>query len=152
MSSNKSRISSSSLIVCLSVIACGSNVNPSDAGDAAPASGGQGCDRFCPLESATLVVTAPGEGAVTSEVTGVQATVVDPSQDTLACVITDTATFCNWPPDSITPGDYSIVVTAPGYEPATISASLTIGSGPCPCVSATLDPSSVTLKAVPVLQ
>lgn len=91
----------------------------------------------------SLAVAAPDGGAVS----GVAATLSGPEAVTLLCQSSGTAALCTWPaPTPVTAGSYALQVTAPGFQPANVSATVTTSSGDgCGCPGASMQPSTVTL-------
>ena len=110
------------------------------------------CPPSCPGPSLGLVVVVYGGtdgGAVA--VSGVEATLMGPTTVMLSCAPSanvPTATTCLWPLGAtVTPGSYSLVVTAPGFRSKELSATLSLARGtPCGCEGANLDPAMVTLE------
>ena len=106
---------------------------------------GAPCPFSCPAtySGVTLVVNAAADGGVVS---GVEATLSGPTTETMSCEPNGTATLCTWSSGPVTAGTYSLLVTAPGFQSASLSATVTVAADPhCGCVGATLQPSMVTL-------
>jgi len=89
-----------------------------------------------------LVVSGAGSGVVS----GVAATVTGPQNGTMSCAPNGTATLCTWPSGPVAPGSYTLTVTAPGFQSATVTAMVTVeNADSCGCASGALQPSHVTL-------
>ncbi len=98
---------------------------------------------FCPATFLTVgvLVTSAMDGGTLA---GVQATLTGSETTILSCEPRGTAVFCTLPP--VAPGSYSLQVTALGFRPTNVSASVTITRDPrCGCSGATVEPSEVTL-------
>lgn len=79
-------------------------------------------------------------------VSGVAATLSGPQSEMMLCEPNGTATACTWPSGPVTAGNYSLQVTAPGFQSVIVSATIAVTPDPlCGCVGATLEPSAVTL-------
>jgi len=90
-----------------------------------------------------LVVSGDAGGGAVS---GVDATVTGPQNGTMSCAPNGTATLCTWPSGPVAPGSYTLTVTAPGFQSATVSATVTVADADsCGCASGALQPSHVTL-------
>ena len=80
-------------------------------------------------------------------ISGVEATLSGPAMVTMSCDQRGAVTVCRWPSDiyTVTAGSYSLAVSAPGFQTANVSATVTLGTTDCGCVPATLEPSTVIL-------
>jgi hypothetical protein len=107
--------------------------------------GGAPCEFHCPspfLELQLAVMSSAGIG----EVSGVQATLSGPVTVPLNCGGFAGTTYCS-PTEGGPAGSYSLEVTAPGFGPQTVNATVTFTPAQrCGCASASLDPSLVTLN------
>ena len=103
------------------------------------------CPGSCPAAYAGIYlgVTAATDGGAMSSV---EATLSGPTTVTMSCESRGTVTDCIWPSAPLTTGNYSLQVTAPGFQSANVSATLAVTHDPrCGCDQATLQPSAVTL-------
>jgi len=133
MSSKNSLISLIGLVSFHSVVGCAS------AGDSPP------CPYSCLAAHLGIVldVTGATDGG---PVSGADATLSGPITVTMSCEPNGTATVCRWPGGPVTAGTYSLLVTAPGFQSANVSATITVTPDPrCGCEWATIQPSRVTL-------
>jgi hypothetical protein len=112
-----------------------------DAGTCAPVE--------CPAQffGLQLVVTSSvGDG----QLMGVQAALSGPATIPMSCGAEMDGTFC-YPKMGGPEGNYTLQVTAPGFQSVTVPATATFTPAPrCGCGGATLDPSTVTLNALPL--
>ena len=117
------------------------------------ASSAVGCDvcsrHSCPYSPPGVVVYAGGDGGAVA-VSGVEATLKGPTTVTMSCAPSEnvpTETGCLWPQGTdVTPGTYSLVVTAPGYRSKELSATVSlVPASHCGCPGVTIEPSTVTL-------
>ena len=102
-----------------------------------------GCRHSCLATAVELVVTDSTGGAINT----VQATLSNSNPitepRTMSCEPGAGGTRCTSPAPS---GSYSLQVTAPGFQTATVPATVTLTSEPtCGCAEAALDPASLTL-------
>lgn len=104
---------------------------------AACAYGGDDCYDGCSAADTDirLVVAGPADAIVD----GVQVAFSGPVSGELQCGNQFQA-VCHWPPGYVIAGTYSLVVSAPGYQTATISATLTTTYDSCGCEDAELAP------------
>jgi len=108
---------------------------------------GQACPFGCPATSATATVAVTTMPAMA--VTGVQATLTGPVSGTMSCEPNFDAILCSWPGGvAVTPGTYSLEVSAPGYQTMTVLIDVTISPPTCGCTFAQLQPSTVMLTPV----
>jgi len=131
-------------LATLALAACQSDHHPGvqiDAGhvDACPL-------PSCPATWVDIVLTvtsSQGSGAIA----GVQVTYSGAATGTMNCASETDATTCRWPSGPFVLGNYVLVVSAPGYQTATVPTdAIIIGSdSPCACSGATLMPSAVML-------
>jgi hypothetical protein len=111
----------------------------------------------CPAlgaDIAWIVQASPDGGAVND----VSVTVAGDPTLVMACQI-DTyydVTSCRWSstvPTTAGSHSYALVVAAPGFQTASVPATITVNMGDasadCGCAGATLDPSIVTLQSTP---
>lgn len=91
----------------------------------------------------SLDVTAPDAGAVAAA-----ATLSGPAAVTMSCHQSGATTVCMWPGGApVTAGTYSLQVTAPGFQTANVSVTVTTSSADgCGCPGASMQPSTVTLE------
>jgi hypothetical protein len=108
---------------------------------------GQTCPLLCPAPSwgATVVVRTTPDMAVD----GVQAVLAGPVTGTMACQPNFSAILCEWPPGVyVVAGTYSLEVSAPGYQTATIQVEVaTPPPGTCGCSEDSIQPSTVTINS-----
>ena len=82
-------------------------------------------------------------------VNGVQATLTGPVTGTMSCQPNGTVSLCRWPAAvTVTPGIYTLQVSAPGYEPMTTLVVVSISPVTCGCMEAEIEPLMVTLTSV----
>ncbi|HVV49029.1 MAG TPA: hypothetical protein VHO06_05175 [Polyangia bacterium] len=104
----------------------------------------QTCPRGCPtfwLDLSLPVTSASGKA-----VDGVTAILTGPVTKTLSCQPdgTQMETVCTWPAP-VTPGSYTLQVSAPGYPTETSPATIALTRPTCNCPAISIQPSSVTL-------
>jgi hypothetical protein len=104
-----------------------------------------GCPRSCPVARVSLLVTDTAGVAVST----VDATLSSPTTEpqTLSCEPGADGTHCTSTGSAswlATSGSYSLRVTAPGFQTATVPATITAESS-CGCQGATLDPAVLAL-------
>jgi len=120
-----------------------------------------GCQQrrkcLCPALYSGIVFTvqaSPDGGPVD----GVQASVTNETTGTtgtMTCQVDEfyEDTFCSSFTGPVLDGSYTLQVTAPGYQPAEVPATITVipgdPSADCGCGGATLSPSRVTLTRAP---
>jgi hypothetical protein len=107
--------------------------------------GGQACPHGCPAagDTANVIVTTTPAMAVN----GTQATLAGPVTGTMSCQPDGTFTLCRWPPAVVvTPGIYTLRVSAPGYQPMTTLVAVTISPVTCGCTMANIEPLTVALS------
>jgi hypothetical protein len=76
----------------------------------------------------------------------VQATLTGPVNGTMACQTNVYPVLCEWPgAAAVTPGAYSLQVSAAGYETKTMQVEVTASSLSCGCTAGSIHPSTVTL-------
>ena len=106
------------------------------------------CPGSCPAAfmGTALDVTSAADGGALS---GVEASLG--GWDMQCEVSRQTITVCWWPSGlRADAGSYSLVVTAPGFQSANVSADVTIHhDSQCGCDWATINPSNVTLEPCP---
>jgi hypothetical protein len=108
------------------------------------ATGGQTCPSFCPATSSSATIVVMTVPAMALD--GVEATLSGPVSGTMSCVPNVSAILCAWPRGvAVVPGTYSIEVSAPGYEAATLGVEVTVSPPSCGCTSGDIQPSTVTL-------
>ena len=117
----------------LSVSACGG-------------SGGQPCPGGCPATSATATVAVSTTPAMA--LSDVQATLTGPETGTMSCQPNLSASLCEWPPVPVTPGTYTLQVSAPGYQPVIVPVQVTVSPPTCGCTFGSITPSTVSLSPV----
>jgi hypothetical protein len=80
---------------------------------------------------------------------GVQAVLTGPVTETLVCQLEDSNIYCTWPAtDPVVTGDYSLQVTAPGYETQSVHVQVSVGPRDyCGC-SDQIAPASVSLVLI----
>lgn len=108
---------------------------------------GGACYILCPAAYLGLVldVTTATSAAIVSDV---EATFSGPTTGTMSCVPYQTVTACTWPSGPVTEGEYSILVTAPGFRSLSVNATVTTTTGSaCGCPWASLVPSTVSLDS-----
>lgn len=114
---------------------------------ASEASGDDGsrCPWGCPatwIEVSLAVVPAADAGPVT----GVDVTLSGATSGTMPCMPNGTAMICTWPPSqAVTPGSYSLQITATGFQTSNVSAQVAVTTS-CGCEWGALEPSMVTLN------
>src|SRR4029077_19895255 len=91
-----------------------------------------------PLLGTLLVVKSATQGG---PVDNVNATLSGPTTNTLSCEANGTETRRTWSSGALPEGDYLLEVTAPGFQPAMVAATVAFPSGTCGCKAATLQPS-----------
>lgn len=112
---------------------------------------GQTCSggaRACPPPSAGIGVAVTTTPAMV--VNGVQAELTGPVSGTMLCKPSPyhPSTYCEWPYErDVVAGAYSLQVSAPGYETATIQLEVATPPPGCGCLSDSIQPSTVTLRA-----
>lgn len=107
---------------------------------AAQGCSGRDCPLSCPQASASILLSiAAADG---KPVTGIAVNLSGPLAQTMSCSEGNATAYCNWT-GPVSPGTYTLEVTAPGYRTLRTSATVTL-SHDC-CDSATLAPSAVTL-------
>ena len=92
-----------------------------------------------------LDVSSADDGGAIS---GIEATLSGPAMVTMSCEPSSnvpTVVVCRWPTYDVAAGSYSLLVTAPGFQPANVSATVTLTTSGCGCVYAGLQPSAVIL-------
>lgn len=75
----------------------------------------------------------------------VSATLSGPVTNTLSCEANGSETECTWSSGALPDGDYLLEVTAPGFQPVMVAATVAFPSGTCGCKGAILQPSTITL-------
>src|SRR4029453_8045813 len=103
-----------------------------------------GCPKSCPATSSGIGLAVYG-GVGGGVVSGGEATLTGPMTVTMSCEpsANGAATTCSWPPGPVTAGTYSLLITAPGFRSAYLTATVELSPPHCGCVFATLDPSMV---------
>ena len=76
----------------------------------------------------------------------VQATLMGPETGTMSCQPNFSATLCEWPAVPVTPGNYTLQVSAPGYQAITVPVLVTASPPTCGCTSGSITPGTVSLK------
>jgi hypothetical protein len=111
-------------------------------------SGAQKCPAGCPaayLSADIGVVTTP---AVV--VNGVEAVLTGPVNGTMLCQPNPpvVSVVCSWPPGTeVVPGNYSLQVSAPGYQMTTIQVEVTTPPpDQCGCSADSIKPSTVSIS------
>jgi len=101
---------------------------------------GDNCSRArgCPATSFYLEVIGATDGGVVSNI---EAVLSGPTTIIMSC---DRPESCGYF-GHVTEGSYTLEVTAPGFQAASVPATLTVGPVPCGCPAATLQPSTLTL-------
>jgi hypothetical protein len=131
MVSRRSLLSLTVLTLCNFLVACSGAEGPP-------------CPRSCPaagLGLSVAVTTSTGPDTLS----GVEVTVSGPTPATLSCEADTPVTYCFWP-GGVSPGTYTLDVSAPGHRAAEVTAVVTVThDARCGCDSATLEPSKVTL-------
>jgi hypothetical protein len=105
----------------------------------------QTCPWGCPAARATATVVVSATPAMKAK--GVQAVLTGPVTGTMACEPSGSAVLCQWPPAvDVVAGTYSLQVSAPGAEMATVQVEVAAPApGPCGCSTDSIQPSAVTL-------
>jgi len=106
---------------------------------------GDACPPTCPgpLFGIDLIVKGSAQAG---PIEGVNATLSGPTTNTLSCASNEKGTGCLWSSGTLPDGDYLLEVTAPGFQPAEVAATVTTSSGAtCGCTGTTLQPSTITL-------
>jgi hypothetical protein len=107
--------------------------------------GGQTCPHGCPASelSANVVVTTTPAMVVN----GVQATLTGPGgTGMMSCQPNFSAVLCAWPSGvALTPGTYSLEVSAPGQQTTTTQVEVTVSPPSCGCTPGSISPSTVSL-------
>jgi len=104
------------------------------------------CPGGCPATYVfiSLVLTASPAGG---PVAGAQVAFSGPASGVMSCLPEDASTLCLWPSGPVVAGEYLLDLTAPGFPPIQVRATLTVTPDPlCGCTSAQLNPSSLTLE------
>ena len=105
------------------------------------------CPVGCPSVEADIsfAVTDATDGG---PVNGVQATLSGPTTVTMTCQVAGKVTICSWPYVPVTVGNYSLDVSAPGFQPVTVQASVKVTKPDpsCACQQGTLKPLALTLN------
>jgi hypothetical protein len=78
----------------------------------------------------------------------VQATLAGPETGTMSCQPTFSAILCYWPPIPVTPGTYTLRVSALGYQSISVPVQVTVSSPACGCKLGSITPSTVSLSPV----
>lgn len=108
-------------------------------------SGTQVCPPGPCLPTALGVV---GNTSPTMGLSGVQATLTGPANETLSCQSTGTGAECSPNLVGLTSGTYSVKVSAPGYQTLNSQVAITAHpGGMCECGWATFQPSTVSLSS-----
>jgi len=103
------------------------------------------CPFSCPAAqlSVILAVTSMSDGGTLS---GVKATLSGPVTDEMSCEPNGSGASCTWgDSESFTIGDYSLEVSAFGFQSANVAATITMSDAGCECRSAAIKPSVVIL-------
>ena len=106
---------------------------------------GDACPPTCPasLFGISLIVKSAAQAG---PIDGVTATLSGPTTNELSCASNEKGTGCIWSSGALPDGDYLLEVTAPGFQSATVAATVTTSSGAtCGCTGTTLQPSTITL-------
>ena len=115
-------------------------------GGCSSSSGNDTCNPppSCPATYVGIVlqVNAASDGGAAS---GVGATLSGPAAVTMSCEPNGGQTLCRWPSGPVTPGSYTLQVTAVGFRTSSVSAKVTVSPPECGCTAATMELSSVTL-------
>ena len=108
----------------------------------AQACGGHPCPFDCPATYLTVEVSSAADGG---GVSSAQATLSGPTTVMMSCEPNGGAVLCSWS-SSVTPGNYTLNVTAPGFTTANVNATVTVPpADSCGCVFGSIEPSKVTL-------
>jgi hypothetical protein len=103
------------------------------------------CPGGCPIATAGLTMTLTA-GPSGGGVPGAEITFSGEAAGALNCDASMTETVCWWPDGPFGEGDYVLKITAPGFEPSQVNATLKVApDAQCGCRSASLTPSEVTL-------
>ena len=103
------------------------------------------CPRSCPATYIGVILLVKGSTQV-GALQGVAATLSGPMMNTMSCEPSSTATVCRLESGPVIAGDYSLQVTATGFQPLSTSATIAVPSDPaCGCATAAIQPSTVTL-------
>ena len=79
----------------------------------------------------------------------VQATLMGPETGTMSCQPNFSASLCEWPPPvPVTPGTYTLQVSARGYQPISVPVQVTVSPPTCGCTAGSITPSTVSLSPV----
>ncbi len=113
-----------------------------------PSCGG-GCECVSDSRNVTVTVTSASKSGA---IDGVEATIISPIKETMPCQVNGSATECVF--GERKPGKYSVQFTAPGYQPKTVTLTLTYrppssiddALGLCTCPFYGVGPSNVTLE------
>jgi hypothetical protein len=108
--------------------------------------GEQPCPWGCPATAATANVVVNTIPAVA--LSDVQATLTGPQTGTMSCQPNSSATLCEWPPVPVTPGTYTLQLSAPEYQPATVPVLVTVSPPMCGCTAGSITPATVSLSPV----
>jgi hypothetical protein len=103
------------------------------------------CPPSCPATylGVILMVKDSTQGGALQ---GVAATLTGPMMNTMSCEPSSTATVCRLGTGPVIAGDYSLQVTATGFQPVSTTATIAVPSDlTCGCATATIEPSTVTL-------
>jgi hypothetical protein len=128
----------------------GSTTTSASAGAGGNASAGAsgpepGCSLSCPAPFFALHLAVNSSGSSSNALTNVQATLSGPATVVLVCETQIETTLC-FATESGPEGNYSLQVTAPGFQSVTMAATVTFAPGPgCGCATATLQPTGVVL-------
>lgn len=111
-----------------------------------------GCGGQCECPVASAGVTLIADGADGKELSGVSVIFSGPASGSMTCEPGGThgGVICSWPHGTPEAGDYSIQVSATGYERNDFHATMTVTVPPptckgCCCTHASLDETRVTL-------
>lgn len=118
----------------------------SDASPPISSGDGNSCPFGCPAPFVVLTVTTDQDGG---GLNGITVTLSGPTPEIMTCRTYDSRTAsCFSSTGFATEGNYSLEVTAPGFKPLTVSATVTVAFS-CGCTWASLSPSEVTLQPDP---